>query len=1042
MFITELSIRRPTISWVMSLILIVFGLFVFWKLPVRELPNGIQPPVVQIQVDYKSAAASIVDQEVTQVVEDVIGGAEGIKNIDSKSENGRSTINVEFDTSIDLDNAANDIRERVARVIDNLPSESDPPQILKRAAGFTTTMWLSLSSSTWSDLELGDYAERYLVDQFSSVKNVGRIRVGGLRELSIRVWIDPIRLAANDLTIKEVETAMRGENISLPAGTLEADNIDLTLNLDKSYTDIDSIKQLPIKKTGNKVILLSDVANIEFGPVSEKTLFKAQTKDQINLKTVGIGIYARSGASTVELSKDIKKKIIQVKKSLPEELDLRVSFNRANYVEAAIEEVYKTLLIAFVLVVLIIYLFLGNLKAVIVPAIALPVSLIASFLGLYLFGLSINIFVLLSFILAIGIITDDSVIMTDAIYRRIENGETPLVAAYKGSKQISFAIVATTLILIAVFLPLIFIEGISGTLFRETAIALSFSIVVSSFVALTLSPMLASKFLNKKSSKKLFIQKFEKFFLSFANFYKETLDVIVNKTKTVSFFIILIVIASVLLFNFSKKELLPMEDRGAYLIIGFTDEGTSFEYTQEQAQKVEARLLPLLQAEDSPYSRFIMRVPGFGNSANSYNSFIIIALLDDWKNRKKGQEVVLREAIGKIVTLPQAVAFPISPQSIRVSNYNKPVQMVIYGSTYKELEEIQKKVIREIRSNKNLSRIESDYNRNKPEVKLIINKNKAKDLGVSTKSIGETLETLYGGKKITTFNKLGKEYPIIVQQYLSDRRNKEGVSKIFVRSETNGKLISLANLVSFKEEGSAKELARYNRQPAVTISANINEGYTLTEAIRYFEEVMVNLAPENQITWKGKSEEIKETSNELFIIFALALLTAYLVMAATFNSFIHPFIIILTVPLAIFGGLVFVLFLNSSVNIFSQIALIILIGISTKNSILIVDYANQIRTTGKNIESAVKEACAVRFRPIIMTSLSTMIAMLPLVIGNIGPGAGEGSRLAVGSTILGGMIISTFFTLYVTPSMYLALAKNTKRIDVIDLELKKELTKK
>ena len=1042
MFITELSIRRPTISWVMSLILIVFGLFVFWKLPVRELPNGIQPPVVQIQVDYKSAAASIVDQEVTQVVEDVIGGAEGIKNIDSKSENGRSTINIEFDTSIDLDNAANDIRERVARVIDNLPSESDPPQILKRAAGFTTTMWLSLSSSTWSDLELGDYAERYLVDQFSSVKNVGRIRVGGLRELSIRVWIDPIRLAANDLTIKEVETAMRGENISLPAGTLEADNIDLTLNLDKSYTDIDSIKQLPIKKTGNKVILLSDVAEIEFGPVSEKTLFKAQTKDQINLKTVGIGIYARSGASTVELSKDIKKKIIQVKKSLPEELDLRVSFNRANYVEAAIEEVYKTLLIAFVLVVLIIYLFLGNLKAVIVPAIALPVSLIASFLGLYLFGLSINIFVLLSFILAIGIITDDSVIMTDAIYRRIENGETPLVAAYKGSKQISFAIVATTLILIAVFLPLIFIEGISGTLFRETAIALSFSIVVSSFVALTLSPMLASKFLNKKSSKKLFIQKFEKFFLSFANFYKETLDVIVNKTKTVSFFIVLIVIASVLLFNFSKKELLPMEDRGAYLIIGFTDEGTSFEYTQEQAQKVEARLLPLLQAEDSPYSRFIMRVPGFGNSANSYNSFIIIALLDDWKNRKKGQEVVLREAIGKIVTLPQAVAFPISPQSIRVSNYNKPVQMVIYGSTYKELEEIQKKVIREIRSNKNLSRIESDYNRNKPEVKLIINKNKAKDLGVYTKSIGETLETLYGGKKITTFNKLGKEYPIIVQQYLSDRRNKEGVSKIFVRSETNGKLISLANLVSFKEEGSAKELARYNRQPAVTISANINEGYTLTEAIRYFEEVMVNLAPENQITWKGKSEEIKETSNELFIIFALALLTAYLVMAATFNSFIHPFIIILTVPLAIFGGLVFVLFLNSSVNIFSQIALIILIGISTKNSILIVDYANQIRTTGKNIESAVKEACAVRFRPIIMTSLSTMIAMLPLVIGNIGPGAGEGSRLAVGSTILGGMIISTFFTLYVTPSMYLALAKNTKRIDVIDLELKKELTKK
>jgi len=1042
MFITELSIKRPAVSWVMSLILIIFGLFVFWKLPVRELPNGIQPPVVQVQVNYNSASASIIDQEVTQVVEDVIGGAEGIKNIDSKSENGRSTINIEFDTSIDLDNAANDIRERVSRVVDNLPSESDPPQILKRAAGFTTTMWLSLSSKTWTDLELGDYAERFLIDQFSSVKNVGRILVGGLRELSIRVWIDPIKLAANDLTVLEVENALRGENISLPAGTLEAENIDLTLNLDKSYNNINAIKQLPIKKSPKKIILLSDVANIEFGPVSEKTLFKAQTSDQINLKTVGIGIYAKSGASTVELSKDIKKRIIEVKKSLPEGLDLRVSFNRATYVQAAINEVYKTLIIAFVLVVIIIYLFLGNLKAVIVPAIALPVSLIASFLGLYIFDLSINIFVLLSFILAIGIITDDSVIMTDAIYRRIESGETPLVASYKGSKQISFAIIATTLILIAVFLPLIFIEGISGTLFRETAIALSFSIIVSSFVALTLSPMLASKFLSKKNTKNIIIKKFEKIFLSLSTVYKETLNVVVSKTKLIGIFIIFIIFVSVFLFNFSKKELLPIEDRGVYLVIGFTDEGRSFEYTQEKAQEVEKRLIPLLQGEDSPYSRFIMRVPGFGSSANSYNSFIIIALLDNWKNRKKNSQTIMREAIGKIVTLPEAVAFPISPQSIRVSNYNKPVQMVIYGYSYQELEEIQNNVIRKLRSNRNLSRVESDYNRNKPEVKLIINKNIAKDLGVSTENIGKSLETLYGGKKITTFNQQGKEYPIIVQQYISDRRSKDGISKIFVRSETTGKLISLANLVKFKEEGSAKELSRYNRQSAVTISANINENYTLTEAISYLENIMKETAPNNQITWKGKSEEIKETSSELLIIFILALLTAYLVMAATFNSFIHPFIIILTVPLAIFGGLVFILFLNSSINIFSQIALIILIGISTKNSILIVDYANRIRTTGKNIESAVKEACNIRFRPIMMTSLSTMIAMLPLVIGNIGPGAGEGSRLAVGATILGGMIISTVFTLYVTPSMYLALAKNTKRIDVVDIELDKQLTKK
>ena len=1039
MYITELSIRRPVVAWVMSLVLIVFGIFVFSELPVRELPKGLQPPVVQIKVDYKSASAPIIDQEVTQIIEDVIGGAEGIKNIDSTSENGGSVINVEFFESIDLDNAANDIRERVARIVDNLPTEANAPQILKQAAGFTTTMWLSLSSSTWTDLELGDYAERYLVDQFSSVKNVGRIRTGGLRELSVRVWIDPIRLAANNLTIQEVENALRIENVSLPAGTLEANNVDLTLNLDKSYNEIEKLESLPVKISKNNVVRLSDIADVKFGAVSEKTLFKAQKKDKLDLKTVGIGIYARSGASIVELSKDIKNKVKEVQKQLPDDLNLEVSFNRATYVGTAIQEVYKTLIIAFILVVAIIYLFLGNLKAVIVPAVALPVSLIASFLGIYLFDLSINIFVLLSFILAIGIITDDSVIMTDAIYRRVEKGENPLVAAYRGARQITFAIIATTLILIAVFLPLIFVKGLAGTLFKETAIALSFSIVISSFVALTLSPMLGSKFLVRKPKQNRFVVKFDNLFKKFSKLYQETLIYWLNKNKIIIIFIISTIVGSSVLYTFTKKELLPKEDRGVYLIIGSTDEGSSFEYTEKRAQDVESRLIPLLEADESPYKRLIMRVPGFGTNKNSFNSFIIIALLDHWSNRKDNAQKIMMQAIGKIVSVPETVAFPISPQSIRVSNYRKPVQLVLLGNSYDELERIQSEIITELRINKNFSRIESDYSRNKPEIKMSINKSRAKDLGVSTDSIGKTIETLYGGKTVTKFNQLGKEYPIILQQYLSDRRSKEGLAKVYVRSDISGKLISLANLVQFKEEGSAKKLSRYNRQRAVTISANIPEDYSLSDAIRFLETLVAETQSNTQIAWKGKSEEVKETSNELYVIFALALLTAYLVMAATFNSFVHPFVIILTVPLAIFGGLVFILFLNSSINIFSQIALIILIGISTKNSILIVDFANQLRTSGKNIETAIKEAANLRFRPIMMTSVSTMIAMIPLIIGNIGPGAGEASRLAVGSTILGGMIISTFFTLYVTPTMYLMLAKNTKRIDAIDLELKKEL---
>ncbi len=1040
MFITDLSIRRPVVSAVFSMILVIFGLFVFFKLPVRELPSGLQPPVVQVQVDYQGASAEIISSEIVEILEDVIGGAEGIKNIDSTSENGRGTIKIEFDTSIDLDAAANDIRDRVSRVSDNLPEDSKAPEILKQSAGFTTSMWVSVSTTVWSDLEIGDYTRRYLVDNFSNVPGVGRVLVGGLRELSVRIYIDPIKLAANDLTVQDVEQSLRRENISLPAGILETSNVDFTINLDKAYKDLDSIKRLPIKKVKNSVIRLENIAEVKFGPVSEKTLFKSYSKGgKPNEKVVGIGIYAKSGASTVELSKKIRERIKVVQKTLPDALKLSVAFDRATYINAAINEVYKTLAIAFILVIIIIYLFLGNLKAVIVPAVALPVSLISAALGLWFFDLSINIFVLLAAILAIGIVVDDSIIMTDAIYNRVENGETPLVAAVNGSKSVTFAIISTTLVLVAVFLPLIFIEGISGTLFRETAISLTCAIVVSSFVALTLSPMLASKFLSKDTKKTKIVLKFEKYYKSFLEFYSETLKYWITKDKFVTGFIFSVVVISVLLFNFAPKELLPQEDRGVYLIIGKTDEGSSFQYTADKAEEIERRLTPLINKEGESYKRIVMRVPGFGRASKSYNSFIIIALLDNWKNRDESAKKIMRKAMGKIVTVPQALAFPISPQSIRVSQFNKPIQLVLLGKNYEELELWQKVIMVELRKNRNLAAVESDYSKNKPEIKLIINRKKAQDLGVSIQSIGTTVSTLFSGKTVTKFNQLGKEYPIILQANIENRKKSESLSKIFVRSDTTGKLISLANLVEFEEVGSAKILARYDRQRAVTISARLIGDYTLSEALSFIETTVSKNAPEARIEWKGKSEELKETSNELFIIFALALLTAFLVMAANFNSFIHPVVIMLTVPLSVFGGIIFILLFNSSINIFSQIALVILIGISTKNSILIVDWANQLRRAGKNIQSAALEACRRRFRAIIMTSLSTMIAMVPLLIGNIGPGAGEGSRLAVGATIFGGMLISTFFTLYVTPTMYVLLTKNTKRIDAVDLQLSKEL---
>ena len=1040
MYITELSIKRPVVAAVFSMILVVFGLFVFSKLPVRELPSGLQPPVIQVQVNYEGASAEIISSEIVEILEDVIGGVEGVKHIDSTAQIGRAEIKIEFETSIDLDVAANDVREKISRVADNLPQDAKAPEILKQSSGFTTTMWVSVSGSEkWSDLELGDYSRRFLIDSFANIKGVGRVLLGGLRSLSVRVYINPVLLAANDLTIQEVEQALRRENMSLPAGSFDGPNLELSISVDKAYKDLSSIKQLPIKKVKNSVIRLENIAEVKFGPENEKTLFKAQGKDgNPNEKIVGIGIYAKSDASTVELSKRIKKRIKEIQKTLPDGLKLGIAFDRSTFIKASIFEIWKTLFIAFILVVIIIYLFLGNLKAVIVPAVALPISLISSFLGLWIFDLSINVFVLLSFILAIGIITDDSVIMTDAIYHRIENGETPLVSSLRGAESITFAIISTTLVLVAVFLPLIFIEGISGTLFRETAITLTFAIVVSSFVALTLSPMLASKFLNKNMKKTKIVLKFEKYYKSFLEFYTETLNYWISKHKVIIGFMFSVVIASVLLFNFAPKELLPQEDRGVYLIVGQTDIGSSYQYTADKAEKIERRLIPLVENEDESYKRLVLRVPGWG-AGNSYNSFIIIALLDDWKDRNESAQKIMRKAMGKIVTLPQTLAFPISPQSIRVSQFRKPIQLVLQGKSYEELERWQKLIMMELRKNKNLAAIESDFSRQNPEVKFIINRKKAQDLGVSIQSINETVQTLFSGKTVTKFNQMGKEYPIILQAGIENRKKSENLTKIFVRSSATGKLISLANLVEFEEVGSAKILARYDRQRAVTISARLVGDYTLSEALSYLEKTVNENVPEARIEWKGKSEELKETSNELFIIFALALLTAFLVMAANFNSFIHPVVIFLTVPLSIFGGIIFILLFNSSINIFSQIALVILIGISTKNSILIVDWANQLRRAGKNIQSAALEACRRRFRAIIMTSLSTMIAMVPLLVGNIGPGAGEGSRLAVGATIFGGMLISTFFTLYVTPTMYVLLTKNTKRIDAVDLQLNKEL---
>ena len=1031
MFLTDLSIKRPVVASVMSLVLVIFGLFSFKEIPTDELPD-VQPPVVTIQTDYKGASAEIIDTQITQKIEDFVGGTPGLESIDSFSEDETSRITLTFETGLDLDNVTNDVRSSIARVVDNLPEGAEPPEIYKQSAGMRTTMWLSFNSETMTDLELTDYADRYLTDAFSTVKGVGRVRLGGEREISLRIWLDPIALAARDLTTQEVESALKKENIEFPAGRIESKDVDLTIKLDKAYQNLENYKKLPLKRARDgSIITLDDISRVELGAESTRTLFKGNGK-----QVVGIGIYQQSDANTISVANGVKKKLVELRSSLPPNTSLEVSFDRSNYIKSAIKEVYKTLFIALILVTVIIYLFLGNVRALIIPVIALPVSLISTFLSIYFFDFSINLFTLMAMVLAIGIVVDDAIVMLENITRRIELGENPLVAAFKGAKQVSFAIIATTVVLVAVFIPLIFIKGITGVLFTQTAVTLASAVIISSFVALSLSPMLGSKFLKKNMKKSNLVLRFEKVLINITSVYKSALLKWLKKRRIIIIFLVGTTILSVFLFNYTQKELIAPEDRGAFFVIIKAPQGSGFNYTRSKAEDIEKLLLPSVGKGE--YRKLIMRVPGFGKSAKQVNSGFIIVLLEHWNKRDRHGVEIMRESFAKIGQVPGVLAFPVMPQGIRTGGVESPVQFVLMGKTYDELIKWKEIVKSEARKNPGLTSIQDDFDLNKPQLNVKIDQKKAADLGISTADIGRTIETIFGSKNVTTYTQEGKEYSIILQGDVKDRKEPDSISKIYVRSKNNNKLVSVSNLVDFNEEGQSAFLSRYNRQKAVTISAKLVGNYSLDEALNFLVKVTNENIPEAKIAYKGESEEYKKTNYELYIIFALALMTAYLAMSAQFESWLHPLTIMLTVPLAILGGILGLLVVGSSLNIYSQIALIILIGLSAKNGILIVEFANQLRKEGKNIEEAIISASVIRFRPILMTSLSTIFGVLPLILGT-GPGAA--SRLTVGITIFGGMLFSTFFTLFVIPTMYSIIGKNTKRIDSVEIELNKELKK-
>ncbi|GAA5218346.1 efflux RND transporter permease subunit [Corallincola platygyrae] len=1028
MILTDLSVKRPVFASVISLLLIAFGLVAFEKLPLREYPN-IDAPVVSVETRYRGASAVVVERRITKLIEDRISGVEGVRNIISESRDGRSDITIEFNVERDIDAAANDIRERVSRVLNNLPDEADPPEISKAGAGDDTIMWLNLVSDRMDLLELSDYAQRFLVDRFSTIDGVARIRVGGGLKYSMRVWLDRAALAARGLTVNDVEDALRAQNVELPAGSVESVDRQFTVRVQRAFNDAEQFKDLVLTQGDDGYLVrLSDVAKVELAPAEERLSFRGN-----GVPMVGIGITKQSTANTLSVARAARAMAIEVNKSLPEGMELINSYDSSVFIEQSVKEVYQTLFIAITLVVVVIYLFLGSIRAMLIPALTVPVSLMGTFIVLYLLGYTINMLTLLALILAIGMVVDDAIVMLENIHRRVEQGESPLVAAFLGARQVSFAVIATTLVLISVFMPITFLEGDLGKLFTEFAVTMSAAVAFSSLVALSLSPMMCSKLLVPHEKPGWLTQKVDCLLNRFRNVYINGLRTSIHKPAMTLLLIAGALASCAWLLKEVPGEFTPKEDRGAFFVIVSAPQGATFDYSQSYMDEVERRLMPLV--ERGAVKRLLIRTPRAWGQTQDFSGGFAIIVLEDWAQRESAWQI-MGEVRQKISGLSGVRAFPVMRQALG-GGIGKPVQFVIGGSDYDELAHWRDLIINEARKNPGLVGIDHDYKETKPQLQVKIDTERAGDLGVSVATIGRTLETMLGSRIATTFQRRGEEYDVILEGIRAEQSAPTDMANIYVRSDYSGELIPLSGLVTIEEFADAQSLNRFNRTRAITIEANLADGYTLGEALAYLDDLAYRLLPGDAIiSYKGQSQDYTESGASIYFVFALALGVVFLVLAAQFESYIHPIVIMLTVPLAMMGALIGLYLFGQSLNIYSQIGIIMLVGLAAKNGILIVEFANQLRDKGASFDDALLESASQRLRPILMTGFTTAFGALPLVLSS---GAGSETRFVIGVVVLAGISIATIFTLLIVPVMYALLAQHTTSPDAIAHKLEADL---
>jgi multidrug efflux pump len=1005
----EFFIRRPVFSTVMSLIILLCGVVSYGTLTVREYPN-IDQPVVNVTTEYPGASAEIIESQVTQILEASIAGIAGIEIIDSNSRSERSQITVRFRLATDADVAASDVRDRVGRVRRQLPGEIEEPVIAKVEADAQAIINIAFTSDRHKTMEISDYADRYIRDQLQNLPGVSEVRIFGERRYSMRIWVDRARLVAHNLTVQDVEDALRQQNVEVPSGRIESLDREFTVLSRTGMTTPEQFRRIVVKDVDGFSVYLGDLAKVQLGPQDERrtSSFKGATA------TI-LGIIKQATANPLDVSLALRQVLPQIQRDLPVGMNIDVSYDRSVFIEESIKNVYKTIAEAVVLVVIVIFLFLRTLRATIIPLVTIPVSLIGSFAIMSMLGFSINSLTLLAMVLAIGLVVDDAIVVLENIHRHIEDGMKPVRAAIVGIGELSGAVVAMTLTLAAVYAPVAFSPGRTGKLFAEFALTLAGAVIVSGIVALTLSPMLCSKLLRGHEKHGRFYNLVENGLTTLNRNYRRLLTATLGMRPLVMLAALVVAGSSSFLFGALKSELAPIEDRGVLFTTGLAPEGSTIEFTNRYSSQMQALLNQIPEVE----AYFVI------TGSRAVNELISFSRLKPWSERRRSQMEIAAELQPKLAKIAGVRASVNNPGSFGQSPRARPIEFVIQtAEDYKKLEGYVNRVITEASKYPGLINLDSDLDLNKPQLQVDINRDRAADRGVSILTLGRTLETLLGGRKVTRFIQNGEQYDVIVQVEAGDRRTPGDLADVYVRGR-NGTMIQLTSIVQTEENVAPKELNRFNQFRSATITANLAPGYALGEALTELQNIAERILPDTaRYDYAGISREFKESGSSLYFIFLLALCFIFLVLAAQFESFVDPLIIMFTVPLSMTGALLALNLSGTSLNIYSQIGLVTLIGLITKHGILIVQFANQLQNEGKSVRDAVVQAASLRLRPILMTTGAMVSGAIPLALAN---GAGAMGLRSVGWVIVGGMSFGTVLTLFVVPTAYTLLARDRSK---------------